>query len=230
MVVGSGLFAEHLYRHHISPGYGASHYLAVGRLCGPLLVAVALMLQTTFTDVTDVLKLVIKTPAVIGISMWMGLVWVRWNTVAVWTTTLSAALLGIICGYYPEEIQKTLPGLSEYMFLNGIDGLVMIDAWKIVCILTGGLSCGVIASLLTDPQPDDQLEHFYRVIRTPVSPDESEYADRYTPPEDNVLVPAISFFGFQFPGPTKGGTLGFIVAWIVVIGMILGTKWLSLQL
>ncbi len=230
MIVGSGLFAEHLYRHHIAPGREAGHYLAVGRVCGPLLVAVALLLQTTFTDITDVLKLVIKTPAVIGISMWMGLVWTRWNTVSVWSTTIAAAFLGVICGYFPEEIQKSLPALSDQMFMNGPSGLIMIDAWKIVCILSGGLFVGVIASMLTDPQHDDQLEHFYRVIRTPVTPDESEYADQYMPPEENELVPAVSFFGFQFPGPTKGGTIGFVVAWLVVIGMILGTKWLSLQL
>lgn len=230
MIVGSGLFAEHLYRHHIAPGHEASHYLAVGRVCGPLLVAGALLLQTTFTDITDVLKLVIKTPAVIGISMWMGLVWIRWNTVSVWSTTIAAAFLGVICGYFPEEIQKTLPAFSDQMFMNGPSGLIMIDAWKIVCILSGGLFFGVIASMLTDPQHDDQLEHFYRVIRTPVTPDENEYADQYMPPEENELVPAVSFFGFQFPGPTKGGTIGFVVAWLVVIGMILGTKWLSLQL
>jgi hypothetical protein len=84
--------------------------------------------------------------------------------------------------------------------------------------------------LLTDPQHDDQLEHFYRVIRSPVTPDEQKFGDDYLPPEDNELVPAVSFFGFQVPGPTKGGTVGFVLAWVVVISMILGTKWLSLQL
>ncbi len=230
MIAGSGLFAEHLYRHHIAPGHEASHYLAVGRLCGPLLVLVALLLQTTFTDVTDALKLVIKTPAVIGISMWMGLVWTRWNTVAVWATTISAALLGIICGYYPEEIQKTIPALADQMFLNGSAGLVMVDAWKIVCILLGGLFCGVVASFLTEPQHEDQLERFYRVIRSRVMPDENQYADQYTPPEDCELASAVSFLGFQFPGPTKSGTIGFVLVWLVVIALVLGTKWLSLQL
>jgi Na+(H+)/acetate symporter ActP len=230
MIVGSGLFAEHLYRHHVAPGREPSHYLMVARVCGPVLVVIAVMLQTTFTDITDVLKLVIKTPAVIGISMWMGLIWVRWNTVSVWATTLAAAFLGIICGYYPEEIQKTFPGLSHLMFLDEPGKLIMIDAWKIVCILSGGLFCGIIASLLTDPQHDDQLEHFYRVIRSPVTPDEQKFGDDYLPPEDNELVPAVSFFGFQVPGPTKGGTVGFVLAWVVVISMILGTKWLSLQL
>lgn len=230
MIVGSGLFTEHLYRHHIAPGREAGHYLAVGRLCGPILVGIALLLQTTFTDITDVLKLVIKTPAVIGISMWMGLIWCRWNAVSVWATTLSAAVLGILCGYYPDEIQKSVPDFLDQMFLTGDNGLVMIDAWKIVCILSGGLFCGIIASILSEPQQDDMLEHFYRVLRTPVTPDEVGHGSDFMPPEDTVLVPAVCFAGFQFPGPTKAGTVGFVLAWLFVIAMIVGTKWLSLQL
>ena len=74
------------------------------------------------------------------------------------------------------------------------------------------------------------LEHFYRVIRTPVTPDEVAQGRDFLPPEDTVLVPAVCFAGFQFPGPTKGGTFGFVLAWLIVIAMIVGTKWLSLQL
>ncbi len=230
MIVGSGLFAEHLYRHYIAPGHSPRHYLAVGRICGPVLILIALLLQMSFTNITDVLKLVIKTPAVIGISMWMGLVWTRWNTISVWATTVTAAVLGIICGYYPEEIQKTLPALSSLMFFQGPDGLNMIDAWKIVCILSGGFFVGIVATMLSDPQPDDQLEHFYRVLRTPVSPGEEKYGDQYSPSDDEDLAPAISFFGFQLPGPTLVGTVGFVVAWVIVIGIVLLTKRLSLLL
>jgi Na+/proline symporter len=230
MIVGSGLFATSLYRQHIAPGRPPGHYLAVGRLCGPLLVFIALVLQTTFTDLTDVLKLVIKTPAVIGVSMWMGLVWTRWNSVAVWTTTLASAGIGILCGYYPEEIERTLPGLSHLMFIRNGDALFMLDAWKIICILVGGLFCGGIAALLTDPQAEDQLEQFYKMLRTPVQPDEFQYSDQYIPPDNGPLAPAVSFLGFQIPGPTRGGTIGFIFAWLVVAALIVGTKWASLRL
>ncbi|MFN9719927.1 MAG: sodium:solute symporter [Planctomycetota bacterium] len=230
MVVGSGLFANSLYRHHIAPGRSSGHYLAVGRLCGPILVFTALLLQTTFTDLTDVLKLVIKTPAVIGMSMWMGLVWTRWNSAAVWATTLASAGLGVLCGFYPEEVQRSLPGLSDIMFTHDGGKLIMFDAWKIILILAGGLFCGIVAALLTDPQAEDQLEQFYKMLRTPVAPDEFQYADQYIPPETGPLAPAVSFLGFQFPGPTRSGTLGFIVAWLVVAAMVFVTKWASLRL
>jgi Na+(H+)/acetate symporter ActP len=39
MIVGSGLFAEHIYRNGIAPEQTTEHYRTVGRFCGPLLVA-----------------------------------------------------------------------------------------------------------------------------------------------------------------------------------------------
>lgn len=230
MIVGSGLFSNSLYRQHFAPGRPPGHYLAVGRLCGPLLVFTALVLQTTFTDLTDVLRLVIKTPAVIGVSMWMGLVWTRWNSAAVWTTTLASAGIGVLCGFYPEEVQRSLPGLSEIMFVKAGENLIMLDAWKIILILGGGLFFGSVAALLTDPQAEDQLEQFYKMLRTPVASDEFLYADQYIPPESGTLAPAVSFMGFQLPGPTRGGTLGFLIAWLVVAAMVFATKWASLRL
>jgi len=230
MIAGSGLFAEHLYRNHLSPGRPASHYLFVGRLCGPLLIAAAILLQTTFSNLSDALKLVIKTPAVIGISMWMGLFWTRWSTVSVWVTTVTAAALGFLCGYHPEEIQKTLPDLTDIMFINGPNGLLMRESWKIVCILGGGLLAGVVASILADNQADGQLDQFYRVLRTPVAPEETDYAEQFLPPDDGTLAPAVSILGFQFPGPTRVGTAGFLIASLLVVGMIYAAKWLSLSL
>lgn len=230
MVIGSGLFAEYLYREHLGRGRVEEHYRSVGRLAALLLIIPAVLLQMTFANMGDVLKLAIKTPAVIGVSMWMGLIWIRWNSIAVWTTTLAGIFLGILCGYFPEEVQKSLPALSDSVFLNGASGLVMVDAWKIVCILGGSLFCGIIAAFLTEPEPDDQLERFYAAIRTPVTPQELSSEFPVIPAEDVRLAPAISFLGFQLPGPTRGGIVGFVIAWIVVIGMIYLTKWLSLQI
>jgi hypothetical protein len=31
-------------------------------------------------------------------------------------------------------------------------------------------------------------------------------------------------FGFQFPGATREGTLGFVLAWVSVVVLILGTR------
>ncbi len=228
MVVASGLFAEHFYKHQIRPGMEPHHYLTIGRLCGPVLVLAALILQMSFSNISDVLRLVIKTPAVIGISMWMGLIWTRWNTASVWVTTIVSAGMGILCGYFPDEVQRTFPGLSHLMFTETPQGPIMMDAWKILLILTSGLSAGILCTFVTDLMQDSQLEYFYRVIRTPVSPDEATYGEDYQPPDDKELLPCVAFWGFQLPGPTRGGLLGFIVAWLIVGALVLLTKWVSL--
>lgn len=229
-VIASGLFVDHIYRPHVTPGRDPRHYLFIARICSPLAVGVALLLQTTFTDVTDAIKLAIKTPAIIGISMWMGLFWLRWNTAAVWCTTIAGALTAYLVGWHPEEILKTFPVISRPMFYEGASGLVMLEAWKVVCIIGLASIVGIIATVMTEPEPDDQLEHFYRVIRSPIRPDERGEAGRYEPPLGDDLAPAILVMGFQLPGPTRSGTIGFLITLGFVVGLVLATKWLSLQL
>lgn len=229
MIIGSGLFAEHIYRNGIAPEQTTTHYRTVGRFCGPLLLAAALILQMSFNNIGDVLRLFIKTPAIIGVSMWMGLVWTRWNHNSVWAATLGGALIGLLCGYFPQEVQRTLPGLSDRMFVVTSAGTVMLDAWKIALILAGSLGAGVFVTLLTEPQPPGQLEFFYRLIRTPVASGEVQRHVRdFAPSEDDRdLLPCLSLMGFQFPGATRGGVIGFVLAIAVVVAMVLGTKMLS---
>ncbi|MCP4173248.1 MAG: hypothetical protein GY758_21025, partial [Fuerstiella sp.] len=72
MVVSSGLFTENIYKRHLVMGRSERHYLWVARFAGLAIVLAALILQATFTDVIHAMKVVIKTPAAIGISMWFG--------------------------------------------------------------------------------------------------------------------------------------------------------------
>ena len=194
----------------------------------PVVVAIALLLQTTFVDITDVLRLVIKTPAIVGISMWMGFFWTRWNTASVWSTTLVASFVAVVCGYWPEEVHRTVPLFKDLMFYRTADGLVMLDAWKIVCILSSGLFAGVIATLLTEHEPDDLLEYFYSVIRTRVDPNELPALQRFIPADEENLEHVWALYGFQTPKPTGRGIAGFAIAWVIVIAMVYLTKWISL--
>jgi Na+/proline symporter len=228
LISATGLFAEYLCRQQLQPNRPYGHYVWIARAVAPVVVAIALLLQTTFADITDVLRLVIKTPAIVGISMWMGFFWTRWNTVSVWSTTLVASFVAMICGYWPEEIYRTIPLFKDLMFYETTDGLVMLDAWKIVCILSSGLCAGVVATLLTDHEPDDLLEYFYSVIRTPVAPNEVLTTQRFVPADEDGLEHVWALYGFQIPKPTGRGIAGFVVAWVVVIAMVYLTKWISL--
>lgn len=227
LISATALFAEYLCQQQLQPGRPPEHYVWIARGVAPVVVAIALLLQTTFADVTDVLRLVIKTPAIVGISMWMGFFWTRWNTAAVWTTTLVASFVAVICGYWPEEVHRTIPLFKDLMFYETADGLVMLDAWKIVCILSSGLFAGVVATLLTDHEPDDLLEYFYSVIRTRVVPNEVPAVQRFIPADEEDLEHVWALYGFQIPKPTGRGIAGFAIAWVIVIAMVYLTKWIS---
>ena len=228
MVVASGLFATHLHRRYLSPDE-EENSLTAARICGPVLVLAALVLQMSFNSVGDVLRLFIKTPAIIGISMWMGLIWTRWNTASVWAATLTGTAVGVICGYFPEQIRVTFPGLAEQMFEQTSMGSVMLDSWKLLVILASSLTSGFFITLLTDLPQDEQLEFFYRLIRTPVSENEQGVdITNFQPSDEDELAPCISFLGFQLPGPTRGGTIGFIIACLLVVAMIVGTKLIAM--
>lgn len=161
--------------------------------------------------------------------MWMGLVWTRWNSNSVWAATLGGAVVGIFCGYFPQEVQRTFPGLADQMFEVTSAGAVMLDAWKIALILAGSLGAGIFATLLTESQPPGQLEFFYRLIRTPVAPGNvHQHVREFVPSEDErELLPCLSIMGFQFPGATRGGVIGLVLSLVLIAAMVLGTKILS---
>ncbi len=226
MVVSSGLFTENVYKRVIAPGRSERHYVWVGRFAGLGIVAAALVLQATFTDVIHAMKVIIKTPAAIGISMWFGIFWRRWNTTAVWTATGAAAVAWFIVGYYPNEILNQFPQLSG-MFRESGAGFVMLDMWQSVCYLGAGVVVGVATALLTRPQSPEQLDRFFTLLRTPVIKGE-KVLEPCTVPEDNrQRDPVIEIGNFQFNRPTKLGVGGFVIAWVLVFAIVGVTKLLS---
>jgi membrane complex biogenesis BtpA family protein len=64
-------------------------------------VALAIVLQTTFTDVIDAVKFVIKTTAPVGISFWIGIAWRGWTPAAVWVSSLVSYGVWAACAFFP---------------------------------------------------------------------------------------------------------------------------------
>ena len=227
MVVSSGLFTENVYKRLLVPGRSDRHYVWVARVAGVGIVAAALVLQATFTDVIHAMKLIIKTPAAIGISMWFGIFWRRWNTKAVWIATIAAGLAWFTVGNYPNEILAKIPALSGMFRVEG-KGHVMLDAWQTVCYMGAGVLAGVATALLTRPQSAAQLDPFFTLLRTPVMAGE-KVSDPCTVPENNPhREDVIEFADFQFNRPTKLGMVGFVIAWVLVFAIVGLTKVLSL--
>lgn len=219
MVVSSGLFTENIYRKYLGKHKSQRHYLWVGRISGLIIVLMALVLQATFTDVIDALKVIIKTPAAIGISLWIGIAWRGWTPAAVWVSTICAALAWAGVAYFPVQLQDW--GLPSAMFNENGN---MKDVWQMVSYLSVGLVSGFITSLLTPRVREDKLDHFFRLIHTPVKPGE-EVDEPCTLPKD-ALPPADKLFNIkdiEISKPTFIGMAGFIASWICV-GLIV---WLT---
>jgi Na+/proline symporter len=219
MVVSSGLFTENIYKKYLAKNKSQRHYLWVGRLSGLFIVLLAIVLQTTFEDVIQALQYILDTPAIIGISLWIGIVWRGWTPAAVWVSTICGGLAWAACMFFPNQLREW--GLSETMFhSNG----KMLHLWRIVFYLSTGLVSGILASLVTKRVREDKLDQFFRLIHTPVKPDEQIDAP-CTLPKD-PLPPAEKLFNFkdiEISKPTLVGMVGFFASWICV-GLIV---WLT---
>ncbi len=230
MVTGSALIAIHLCRNYLTPNQPDSVYLFIGRLCGPVIVLLALFLQMTYHDIGDFLRLFIRIPAIIGISMWMGIFWTRWNVLSVWTATGVGLLVSLICGFFPGEVWTTFPGFRQIMFEQTADVVILKDSWSLLLTLGTALIAGISVTLVQDFNQEDLLEFFYRAIQTKVSLENRDMRiTEFSFSDDDTVIPSISLFGLQIPGPTRGGTLGFLLTLVTVAAVILATRWFTLR-
>jgi Na+/proline symporter len=227
MVVGSGLFTENIYRRFIKKEASDRHYLWVGRMAGLIIVLLALILQSSFTDVIDALKVIIKTPAAIGISLWFGIVWRRWTWQAVWASTLAAVAAWWFVAYYPKNLAEFMPA---GMFSFADDGEVkkMTDAFQMFSYISAGVVVGLVVSLITPRQSKEQLDRFYSLIHTPVKPGEEVPGPCQLPADPLPQNPKMfSHPDIELPKPTVLGMGGFAVAWVLVGIIVWGTNYLS---
>ena len=221
MITASGLFTENIYRRFFVRGRSQRHYLWVGRIAGLVIVLLALVLQATFSDVIDALKVVLKWPAAIGISWWVGVVWKRWTPAAVWVSTLTT--IGVWAGlvYFPD-LWGFLP---EFMF-SGPQKIA--DKWQMFLYMTAGLGAGLVTSWLTRPVPQEKLERFFLLLRTPVRAGERVPGPCMLPEDPERPQPLlVDRFGLQVPRFTWLDLGGFAVAWVFVAFLVWLTWWLA---
>ncbi len=221
MITASGLFTENIYRRFLVKGRSQRHYLWVGRIAGLVIVLLALLLQATFRDVIDALRVVLKWPAAIGISWWVGVVWRRWTPAAVWASTLATILIWAGLAYFPG-FWTFLP---DWMF---IDGAKVADKWQMFLYMSGGLLTGLIVSALTRPVAREKLDRFFLLLRTPVRlgervPGPCQLPEDPLPPQPRL----IERFGLEIPRFTWVDLGGFALAWGLVGLLIWLTAFLA---
>jgi Na+/proline symporter len=210
MLAAGALFTEGFYKPFLAPGRSPGHYLWAGRVASVAAVALAIVLQTTFTDVIDAVKFVIKTTAPVGISFWIGIAWRGWTPAAVWVSSLVAYGVWAVCALFPGAVAAAgLGGLTTM-----VDGRLQVaDAWTIVLYLSAGLLAGLVTSLCTPRPPREQLDRFFRLLRTPVRPGERVAEPCTLPEQPEPEVPRWFPRGdIELPRPSREGMVGLLVA------------------
>ncbi|MCA9005947.1 MAG: sodium:solute symporter family protein [Planctomycetaceae bacterium] len=225
MIISSGLFTENIYRKCIVKNRSQRHYLWVGRLAGLVIVILALILQTTFTDIIDALKTIVKTPACIGISLWFGIIWRRWNVISVWVSTITGIVVWTIVAFHADVLYNS--GIfPESMFKSGNE---MKDVWQMFSFMSLAILSGILVSFLTPRQSQEKLDHFYKLMHTPVKLNEVIDAPCTLPAEPEPMGRKLfpNSKDIEIPYPTFQDLAGFALAWGAVAAIIFLTQFLA---
>ena len=226
MIAASALFTEGIYKRFVRLAGTERHYLWVGRIASLAIVTMSLVLQTTFTDVIEAFKFIIKTTAPIGISFWIGIVWRGWTPAAVWVSSLAAYGVWALFAFFPEVLTNL--GIGAPVIVTTGEHLKVADAWMMFIYLSTGVVSGLLVSQVTPRPPREQLDAFFLLLRTPVRPGE-RIATPCTLP-DNPAPQAAKMFDhpdIEFLKPSRLGVIGFLLAWVCVGVIVWIPYWLA---
>ncbi len=254
MVMGSGLFAENIYKKFLNPKASKISLVWVGRISGIVIVALALVMMTQFEDAIQVLtRYVNAIPAFIGLAFWFGIIWRGYTPAAVWTSTLTAAGLWYLTTVHNPSVWIAAQGNSAFLQQNidylpnlfrgwlwetfpvtkfeiiGQSKITTSIPWQYVIYLGGGAAAGLVTSFISRRPEESKLDHFFTLLRTPVRPGEKvnqpcTLPENPLPPETGKLLPIKDI---ELPTPTFVGMAGFIISWIVVGALVALTWWLA---
>ncbi len=159
MVAASGIFTRNVYKVHFAKNKPDKHYLFVGRIASLIVVAGGLTFAFYLPGVVAALELFWKLPALLGVPFWLGIFWRRANPAMVWTSFICAFVVFFVI---------------EHDLFAGIE---ISLPWQMVSYLAAGLVGALVAVMVTKPQPQAQLDAFYKRVTTPVDSVEDSAAD-----------------------------------------------------
>ena len=206
-VVDSGaLFTEGLYRRGLSPGRADSHYLWVGRLSGFAITMLGVLYAVFLIESVLYTFLLTETLATfVGISVLGGIVWRRANR---WGAL--ASLLGALATNF----------VLYYMTGQRLD---YWDANVFLAALLVGILALVIVSLLTQPEPEAELESFFGRLET-----SSDVAPGASQSSKHPLL-LVNLLRLREASAGRGWRAfrddldGFMLAWVLVILLVVVT-------
>ena len=146
MVGGSALFTRNFYRKYIKRDSTDAAELKVARFTSFIVVVGGVVLALTLSSVVQGIVYVWQFTAFFGIAFWIGIMWRKANRYGVWAcliTTVGITLVTDVLLHWPLQ-------------------------YRIAAYLPAGILALVVVSLMTNSEPEEQLERFYTLLHTPV--------------------------------------------------------------
>lgn len=229
MISAAALFTENIYR-PIRRHESIPHYLWVGRAGAIAIVAAGMIFAFWLSGVISGLMIWLKILPMMGVAFWLGLFWRKTTSPGAWASTLA----GFFCWWLGERAffaqwLNSLPFAKVLHLTNDSKGRIeMYEPWLIVFYLTAAVTIGVGVSLVTKKVPEERLDRYYQLTRTPIQPGEvlenpCELPVGVMPVERRMLTTA---FGLEIPMPSKVSWMGFGLGWAGVFALIGGFVWI----
>jgi Na+/proline symporter len=146
MVGGSALFTRNIYRRFFAPD-SDQRELFVGRTAALLIVVAGVTIALTLSSVLQGIKFLWQITAFFGIGFWAGVMWKRANRYGVFASVMTAVVCAVVTG----------PWVLNWPY-----------QFQIALYLPAGILVMIAVSLLTKPEPEEQLRRFTALLHTPV--------------------------------------------------------------
>jgi len=247
MVGGSALFTRNFYVHAV-PGRSDLHYLWVGRLASGGLLLLGILMAVRAESITQLVLGSVKLIGLLGAAFWLGVVWRRATAAAVWVSFLGSLFVWALMSaefagstsFAPGSAARALLGAADMLSLRGLS-----EPKQVIIMLTVEFGLMILASLVTRPRDLSSLGPFYARLHTPVGHEDEVRWDE--PPDDlpesatlgmegtaldyrkssRFAYARLQQFGVELPRLTWFDWVGFLAAWVLVLGLIGLLIWLA---
>ncbi len=211
MVNTGALFTNNFYKKYIRKDATDRRTLWIGRISGFVLTLLGILFSLTVRNVLHAFLFTESIAAFMGITVLGGILWKRANRLG--------ALMGVIFSfgvYYLINFLQSGRLLLVYKWKPGPFGLAM----------AAGFAAFILFSWATRPEPPERIERFFdNMSRVSDAPPGQKKPLAAESGKDLILV---DFPGWFRPERWKGfrhrykeDLIGFILAWVMVAGLIL---------
>jgi Na+/proline symporter len=186
-VTVGGLFTQSIYRVYINPEADETRLVRVTRIAGVVVVLISLVFAILMRQ--DIVKSILayfNVLSIIGISVAMGILWRRMNTIGVFGSTILASVTFIITHVFFDSLEAQF-GLP---ILAGVFG-------------------GVTGSLISKPPKLEVIENFFRKIYVTIGNEHKLNLplDQAVPPAKRLLTAG----GLFIIKPSRQSWVGFLI-------------------